>query len=360
MSDSRPSAPFYSLDFPYAHGTPVAEGVIRSTDDDFEVEELLGFEPSGQGEHLYLWIEKRDNNTQWVAGQLARWADLRPQDVGYAGLKDRRAVTRQWFSLWSPGRELPDPQALALPGVRVLRALRHDRKLKRGMHLGNRFRLVLRQLTPCAALEGRLEAIARAGVPNYYGEQRFGIGGGNLDGAEQLLSGGRRVKDRNRRGLLLSAARSYLFNQVLAERVRLQNWNAYLDGDRLMLAGSTNLLSLEESATAAARVARAELHPTAPLWGRGRALVEGDSLALETAILAPFASWMDGLERAGLTRERRALRLLPDGMRWQWLDAESLAISFLLPPGTFATSVLRECCNYRVAERTDDESTVIE
>jgi len=360
MSDTANTVAAFAIDFPRAHGPLLTQAVIRSCDEDFQVEEVLGFEPSGQGEHLYVQIEKQGHNTQWLAGQLAQLAAVRPHDVGYAGLKDRRAVTRQWFSIWLPGKELATLAAIEQPGIRLLRVERHDRKLKRGIHLANRFCLRLRALSPSAELEQRLCAVAARGVPNYYGEQRFGIGAGNLTAADQLLCAGRRVKDRNRRGLLLSAARSYLFNQILAERVLRQNWDRYLEGDRLMLAGTSNLLSLEESRVRAADAATAGLHPTAPLWGRGRDLVEAQALALETVILAPFADWREGLERAGLTRERRSLRLLPEAMRWHWPQAQVLELSFLLPPGTFATSVVRECCDYRVAERTEDESTAIQ
>ncbi|WP_210397001.1 tRNA pseudouridine(13) synthase TruD [Motiliproteus sediminis] len=352
--------PPFDLDFPRAHGDPVCTGMLRSCDADFQVDELLGVELKGEGEHLYLQIEKQGQNTQWLAGQLARAAGVRPMDVGYAGLKDRHAITRQWFSLWLPGKESPDLQGLDISGVRVLQQSRHDRKLKRGGHLGNRFVLRLREVAADDALEVRLRQVRDRGVPNYYGEQRFGIDGGNLPAAEQLLSGERRVKDRNRRGLLLSAARSYLFNQLVAERVRRGNWNTYLDGDRLMVAGSSNLLSLEDSRAREADVGAAGLHPTAPLWGRGRALAEGAALALETDILAPFSRWCEGLERAGLSRERRALGLLPEAMRWHWPEPGVLEISFCLPPGTFATSVLRECCAYRVAERNNDETTAIQ
>ncbi|MFT6914302.1 MAG: tRNA pseudouridine13 synthase [Motiliproteus sp.] len=339
----------YNLDFPRFHGEPPARGVIRVVPEDFRVDEQLGYTPAGSGEHLYVLLRKRGENTQWIARQLADLAGIRPMDVNYAGLKDRHAVTSQWFSLWLPGQ--PDPDLSGLPSsVTVLKTARHNRKLKRGGHQCNRFVLRIRNLELSGDLEQRLEAIRHKGVPNYYGEQRFGHGGGNLTQANKLFRGEIKIRDRLKRGIAISAARSYLFNRVVAERISQGCLDRYLPGDKPMLRDSSNL---SQEADPASGIERLELHPTAPLMGRGRALVEDQALALETAILEGYAGWCQGLERLGLARERRAVRFLPQQFSWQRPEPDQLELSFELPPGTYATSVLRELCHYSVASGQD-------
>ena len=340
----------FNIDFPRFHGRPPCGGVIRSTPEDFQVDEVLGFEPTGEGEHLFLNIRKRGDNTQWLAKQLAKQAQVRVQDIGYAGLKDRHALTSQWFSIWLPGQADQHWQSIIDSSVEILQQARHPRKLKRGIHQGNRFKIVIRQLTGRAdEIETRLQLIASQGVPNYYGEQRFGNDAANLEQADRLLGGEIRVKDRQRRGLYLSAARSYLFNLVVAGRIELGCFDRLLEGDRLIEDGTTNLTRINEKDKLIQQLESLQLHPSAPLYGRGRSQVEAQSLALETDILAAREQWCAGLERAGLKSERRSVRLKVGDLRWRFIDAETLEISFELPPGTFATSVLRELCHYRVA-----------
>ncbi|OMH39178.1 tRNA pseudouridine(13) synthase TruD [Motiliproteus sp. MSK22-1] len=340
----------HSLDFPRYHGEPPCSGVIRQQPEDFQVDELLGFEPSGNGEHVYLKIRKKGENTLWLTKQLACLAGVNVSDVGYAGLKDRNAVTTQWFSVWLPGNTEPDWNQLQSPSVNILVTTRHSRKLKRGIHKANRFLLKIRELEVSGELESRLQKLRSKGVPNYYGEQRFGHDGGNLQQADALLSGKVRIKDRQRRGIYLSAARSFLFNEVVAERVRRSILGRYLKGDRLMIEGTSNLSREEELSIVTEQLDSLQLHPTAPLYGQGRALVEADSLDLEAGILTTNSAWCKGLERAGLRRERRAVRLALPSLQWEMLDDRCLQLSFELPSGCFATSVLRECCRYRVAE----------
>jgi len=186
---------------------------IRSVPEDFRVEEALGFDADGEGPHVMLTVEKREANTHWVAEQLARHAGITGREVGYAGLKDRHAVTVQHFTLNLDRRPEPDWTALAGSGIKVLKSARHRRKLKTGALEGNRFRLVLRDLSgPVDALLPRLQAIRAHGVPNYFGEQRFGRGAANLEKAEAALSGRLRIHDRRLFSLLLSTARSLILN----------------------------------------------------------------------------------------------------------------------------------------------------
>lgn len=343
----------YQLDFPRLYGTPPATGVIRSEAVDFQVDEQLGFEPEGSGEHLFVHLQKSGENTQWIARQLARIAGVKPVDVSYAGLKDRHAVTTQWFSLWLPGQ--PDPDLSALPNsVKVLQTKRHHRKLKRGGHQANRFSLRIRQLQLAPQqtfedLEERLQLIADRGIPNYFGEQRFGHDGGNLEQADKLFNGEIRIRDRHKRSMAISSARSYLFNLALAKRIEMGCLDAYLAGDKPVIRGSSNLTPETDPLALTEAIQALELHPTAPLMGRGRPLVEDLSLELETSILNQFESWCQGLERLGQTRERRSVRFLPRNFSWQRPQDDQLEVSFELPPGTYATSVLREICDYRVA-----------
>lgn len=341
----------YNLDFPRLYGEPLTTGVIRTEPEDFQVDEQLGFEPGGSGEHLFVHLRKRGENTQWIARQLAKIANIKPMDVSYAGLKDRHAVTTQWFSLWLPGQ--PDPDLSALPdSVQVLQTIRHNRKLKRGGHQANRFSLRIRELAQTlggtAELEQRLQLIHDRGVPNYFGEQRFGHDGGNLSQADKLFNGEIKIRDRHKRSMAISSARSYLFNRVLAKRIELGCLDAYLPGDKAVIRGSSNLTPETDPAQLTAAIEALALHPTAPLMGRGRPLVEDQALALESAILAEFESWCQALERLGQVRERRSVRFLPRNFSWQRPQPDWLEVSFELPPGTYATSVLREICNYRV------------
>ncbi|MFS8064054.1 MAG: tRNA pseudouridine(13) synthase TruD [Luteimonas sp.] len=329
---------------PRAHGGAVLSAKIRTAPEDFVVEELDGFQASGSGEHLLLTIEKRGMNTAFAAKQIAAWAGIAEMGVGYAGLKDRHAVTRQRFSVHLPRRIAPDVAALEKDGLRILGSQWHAKKLPRGALAGNRFVLTLRDVQgERADIDARLQLIATRGVPNYFGEQRFGRDGDNLGNALAMFRGHR--VGREQRGYLLSAARSALFNRVLALRARDGSWERGLDGEVWMLDGNRSVFGPEPwNELLAARLAAFDIHPTAPLWGRGdlrttdaacqleqSALDDGDSLALRA-----------GLEAAGLKQERRATRLRPLELTWQWQAGTVLQLRFALPPGTYATAVLAE------------------
>jgi tRNA pseudouridine13 synthase len=340
MSDSAAS--------PTAFGAAVLAARIRVSPEDFRVEELDAFEASGEGEHLLLTIEKRGMNTGFVAGAIARWAGVPDLAVGFAGQKDRHAVTVQRFSVQLPGREPPELALLEQDGLRVLAQARHRRKLSRGALDGNRFVLVLREVQgDRAAIEARLRQIAARGMPNAFGDQRFGHGGGNVAKALAMFAQGPRGKrmGREQRSMLLSAARSALFNRVLSARVAGGSWDQGLEGEVWMLDGSRSVFGPEPwGESLAQRLAAFDIHPSAPLWGRGNLRSEGECRELELAELGDGTSQAlrDGLERAGLEQERRALRVRPGGMVWDWPDADSLRVSFSLPPGSYATAVLEQ------------------
>lgn len=336
---------------PRAHGAPALRARIRSAPEDFRVEELPAFAASGSGEHLLLTVEKRGMNTAFAAKRLAQWAGVGEVAIGYAGLKDRHAVTVQRFSVHLPKRVAPDLAALESDELRVIEHHWHAKKLPRGALAGNRFVLTLRELQAEGGREtvqARLRAIAETGVPNYFGEQRFGRDGDNVANALAMFAG-RRVR-REQRSLLLSAARSELFNRVLAARVGDGSWSGLgagtgLDGEVWSLAGSRSVFGPEPwSAALAERLARFDIHPSGPLWGRGELRSAGAVRALELAALAgeQAQALRAGLEAAGLEQERRALRLRAEALQWRWLDDGALEVGFVLPAGAYATVVLAE------------------
>jgi tRNA pseudouridine13 synthase len=332
---------------PRASGPSLGRAVIRQRPEDFQVDEELGFEPSGDGEHLLIHLRKRNTNTHWLAGQLARHAGLPSKEVSYAGLKDRHAVTTQWFSLRLAGRAEPDWSGLDSAQVEILAVHRHKRKLRRGALRGNRFNLLLRHLeADQGALDQRLQGLRRGGMPNYFGEQRFGHDYQNLNRFDELLCNGpRRRIDPHLRGLLISAVRSQLFNEVLAERIERGCWKTPLAGDCFMLDGSRSFFFYDdaEDPDLVSRCETGDIHPSGPLWGRGLVPVSGLAAELETSVLSPFVLWRERLEHLGLAQERRSLRLPLDDLEWQFEPAQaSLRISFFLPAGAFATVLLRE------------------
>jgi tRNA pseudouridine13 synthase len=330
---------------PCAHGGPLLSGSLRASPEDFVVEEQLGYQASGDGEHAFLTLRKRDRNTHEVAHMLARFAGVAPVAVGYAGLKDRNAVTTQHFTVQLPGREVPDWSQLEDDSLQILEAARHHRKIRRGGLRGNRFVIRVAEVRGDRdAADRLLRRIAAEGVPNYFGSQRFGHAGQNLQRADELFAGQGRKANREQRGLLLSAARSQLFNLVLQARVAAATWNQLLDGDVVSLAGSQRQFMHDpHDATIAARLAQLDLHPTGPLCGRpSRALqATGAAQSVEQSALSGWQDWIDGLSRQGVDAERRALRLVVDDLAWQWQD-DGLVLSFALVAGSYATVVLRE------------------
>ncbi len=327
-----------------AHGEAALTARIRSVPEDFAVDEIDAFAASGAGEHLLLTVEKRGMNTAFAAKRIAAWAGVAESAIGYAGLKDRHALTRQRFSVWIPKKVAPDIDALQSEDLRVLDHAWHSRKLPRGALAGNRFALTLREVEgDVPAIEARLHAIAERGVPNYFGEQRFGRGGDNVSKALSMFAG-RRVA-REERGYLLSAARSELFNRVLSARVAASCWDTGLDGEVWVLDGSRSVFGPEPwSDVLVERLARFDIHPSGPLWGRGELRTQTDARALELVTLEDehLRALRDGLELAGMDQERRALRLRPGELGFDWPEPGVLRLRFSLPAGCYATTVLAE------------------
>lgn len=343
-------------DWARAYGPVTLSARIRSVPEDFRVEEVLGFAADGEGPHVMLTVEKRGANTHWVAGQLARHAGIPAREVGYAGLKDRHAVTVQHFTLNLDRRPEPDWNALSTDEFKVLESRRHRRKLKTGALEGNRFRLVLRELSgPAKDLLPRLEAIKTRGVPNYFGVQRFGRGAANLEKAEAALSGRLRIHDRRLFSLLLSTARSLIFNDVLSERVKAGNWDRLLPGEVLMLDGSHSVFKAQEGdAELPRRLEQGDVHTTGPLWGRGEPPTSGEVQALEAAVAGRHGAMAKGLIKVGVEMARRSLRLPVRDLSWKETD-EGLVLEFFLPAGAYATTVLRELVDFEGEGDADED-----
>jgi tRNA pseudouridine13 synthase len=327
---------------PRAYGAPPVSGVLRAELEDFVVEEELGFAPAGSGAHLLLKVRKRNANTQWVARELTRLAGCRPADAGYAGLKDRRAVAVQWFSVPRP-RAAVDWRERRSGEFEVLEVHEHTRKLPRGALAGNRFAVRIRAQDGDGAglserLAPRLEALAQRGVPNYFGAQRFGRDAGNL----QRLGTPLQRLPPDQRGFVLSAARSVIFNAVLAARVTEGSWERLRAGDVANLEGRGSIFRVEVvDEELLARCRRLEIHPSGPLWGEGDPASSGEVLELERSVAMRYPDAAAACAAAGMAQERRSLRIAVHELRCE-REPAAVVLSFWLNRGAFATALLRE------------------
>ncbi len=346
--------------------------------EDFIVEENIPVEFSGDGEHCWVYIQKSSCNTDWLALQLAKYCGVKQVAVAYAGLKDRHALTSQWFSIQLPGKPTPDWQKFELSfanyvskqnalkknnseqdgseaecsqeKIKVLKSFRHNRKLQRGALKSNSFNITLRGLSDTSdqafeLLQQRCHLIAKNGVPNYFGQQRFGRNLNNLEQALKLFSNAKHKVSRNKRSIYLSAARSWLFNSILSARVSNETWHRRIAGDVFMLDGKSACFKDEaedgELVLTEQRLAANQIHPTAALWGEGDPMVSAQALALETEIINQFPEYRDGLVAARLQAQRRSCRVIPEQLRCQ-RQQDNFTVSFSLPSGSYATMVLVE------------------
>lgn len=338
----------------YLYGQPKSAGQLRSEYADFKVFELLPFAPSGEGEHLFIHVRKTGTNTVYVARQLAKYFGVKDALVGYAGLKDRFAVTEQWFGVHVPGKTVYDLSDCNIDGVEILSYKRHNKKLKTGALLGNRFELVLRNVTDVDDIKTRWDNVAQGGVPNYFGEQRFGFEGGNIERAKSLFSG-TKVKDKKKRSIYLSAARSLLFNDIVNRRVENGCFNVIQSGDVCMLAGTQSVFVVDQvDDTLTKRHKEKDIDLTAPMWGAGELMTQGEVQDIEFGLKEEYPDLCAGLAKFGLKQERRRMRLSIEQSNLEVVP-EGIKISFVLPAGAYATTVLREILNYKdVSERHPD------
>lgn len=358
MKDQQPESAVPELTLPelyewhYLHGEPTESAIFKQTLDDFIVEETLRFEPSGEGAHHLLYIEKKNVNTDIVCHKLQKFAEVKPTDIGYAGKKDRFAVARQWFSVQLPLLKDIDWQEFNDDEVTVLSATRHDKKVRIGAVKSNQFTITLNDFTGDKdAFNERLEQIKESGFPNYFGEQRFGRDrngeiGTNLSRGVDVLMFNKRLKNRNLQGLLFSAVRSFLFNHVVSERIGQELARELLSGDFVMLSGSEKGFVVQELEVEAQRYKEGDVLLTAPLAG-SRPNPQYDALDFEAEALLPYQQLIDKLANKRFNEERRALIVFPQNVTCQWHNDSQVELSFSLPKGAFATSLLRELVELR-------------
>ncbi|WP_227680586.1 tRNA pseudouridine(13) synthase TruD [Psychrobacter sp. SWN149] len=356
---------------------PIQQATYKAHATDFIVNELLPLDFTGEGEHLWLHIEKLGMNTAYLANLLSEWAEIPLRDVGYSGLKDRHALTTQWFSLRIPKKQLPETEFAPIDigeteSVTILAQHWHNKKLNRGTHRANQFIITLRDvqfaddnsdvkpsepsLSTKQSVEQHLASIGQTGVPNYFGPQRFGRQGNNVREALSLFARPPRAprpsskKSKSKRApreqntMELSAARSLIFNEILAARVRDDSWNTGLSGEVFNLDGSGSIFTSETlDDTLRARLDSGDIHPTAVMWGTGNDKVSSTAAAIESNVVqhSPLLTQLaTGLEQRDIKAQRRALRLPIEEMHWEWSDDCTLVLSFTLTTGSFATSVL--------------------
>ncbi|MED5411148.1 MAG: tRNA pseudouridine(13) synthase TruD [Pseudomonadota bacterium] len=341
----------------YLASPPTVSASIKKKFCDFKVSEDLGFDLTGSGDHLYLQIKKIDLSTIDVAKKLASSTQQRVTSIGYAGMKDRRGECTQWFSVPLETLESENLESIERDNLQIISSKRNSRKLKIGSHKLNHFEIILRNCTGGRKdFESNILRIKKHGVPNYFGQQRFGKELSNLKQLNGILREKVRIGSTKRkpfkRSLVISAARAYLFNQLLSERLNSKNWDTYVDGDVLNLngtdrnfvpdqAGWTNLLQ--------ERLTNFDIHVTGGLGGviesKNKYVCTAEAADIEKAVMEEFPGLVQALGMLGLKASRRPLRFMPDNLEWYWLDGESLKLEFDLRKGAYATSLLREICN---------------
>jgi tRNA pseudouridine13 synthase len=337
---------------------PGVGGRIRARPEDFEVEEVPSYEPSGAGDHLYLWVEKRDVGPEFFARTIAQRAGVPVGSVGTAGLKDRHAVTRQWVSV--PKEAEPRLKAIEGDGIRVLGVSRHVNKLKPGHLRGNKFRLLIRDAdrTKSDSLTGILDRLRAQGLPNYYGPQRFGRDGSTLDLGFDCLLGRQRKRVRPfQYKFALSAVQSLMFNDYLAIRTTDGLLRTVLQGDVLMKWPAGGIFVAEDVPTEQARFDRRELVTAGPMFGGRMYAAKGIAAEREATVLrdnglspdafAGFGKLMSG------TRRHNLVYLDDLGAAW---DSDGLRLTFTLPAGSYATVLLREVMKTPAETARDEEA----
>ena len=332
------------MDLAYLQKTPPKQtALLKAECADFVVKEQLGYDMSGDGEFVAVKVRKTDCNTLFVGEQLAKFAGISARNMSYAGLKDRKAVTEQWFSLQMPGQPTPDFSQFSLEGVEILDVTRHQRKIRIGSLQGNHFEILLRNTEETDELKERLDFLAKNGFPNYFTEQRFGRDGNNLTQALRWANGEINVKDRNKRSFYLSAARSEIFNLIVAKRIELGLAQQVLNGDILQLNGSHSWFVVDESEDLAQlqqRLAQQDVLLTAPLIGEE----EKSAVDFEHEIFAQHQALFALMRQERMKAARRPILMQPQQFQWQF-EPNGLRLQFDLPAGSYATALIRELVN---------------
>lgn len=324
----------------YLKTPPKQTALLKAECADFIVKEHLGYEMAGEGEFVALKVRKADANTVFVGEKLAQFAGISVRNMSYAGLKDRKAVTEQWFCLQMPGKPTPDFSGFQLEGVEILDITRHNRKIRIGSLAGNFFEILLRHAVETDELKERLKNLEKYGFPNYFTEQRFGRDGHNLSEALRWARGEIQVKDRKKRSFYLSAARSEVFNLVVSERIKQGVADKVLPNDILQLKGSHSWFAADDTEDLNAlqtRLEQGDLQLTAPLIGE----TAQRACSLENDIVQQHQDLIKLMTQERLKPARRALLEQAQDFNWQF-EAGGLRLTFYLPAGSYATALVRE------------------
>ena len=318
---------------------------FKASPEDFQVIEQLTVEDEHDGEHQWLWVRKRGANTVFCAEKIARFAGVSPKQVSYSGLKDRQAVTWQWFSIQLPGKDTLDWQSLNDDEMTIEKVIRRTKKLRSGLHSGNRFVIRLHSVSDMALLKERWKQVTQNGAINYFGEQRFGRNGDNVAAAERWIMASRPKRlSKAKRGLYLSALRSFLFNLMASERAKQLGADSLLEGDCAMLAGSNSMFTVEQwDHELKQRLASKDIEIALPLPGSAnKSMSAGESADFEDKLLEPYQSWIEALAKLRVDEGRRAWKVIPGEPELKELDGSTVELSFTLPSGAYATTILNE------------------
>lgn len=340
----------------YLHSKPTAKAKLKAIPEHFIVKENLGFDFSGDGEHLMVKIRKVGENTSFVANELAKYCGVKSKDIGWAGLKDRHAVTEQWLSVHLPKADVSDFSEFeqAHPSIKVIEVARHNKKLRPGDLVGNEFAVTLSEVTDISDVEKRAAIVAEYGVPNYFGSQRFGRDGNNIEEARRWGRDNVRTRNQNKRSLYLSAARSYLFNAMVSARIERDLFSSVIVGDIVVHDGSHVQVDDKNIDILQAAINKGESELTAALAGDNALPTQGEALYLEQKIVDSEPDLMALIRGNRMRHDRRELLLKPKDFAFQ-VEEGNITLTFSLSSGSFATSIVRELVEEIPVERVFNE-----
>jgi tRNA pseudouridine13 synthase len=328
----------------YPYGEALQTGVIKSQPEDFRVIENLGFEPCGEGEHLFLHIEKENLTTLDLIEQIAREFGVKPRDIGYSGLKDKLAVTQQWLSVHLPG-QMNSVEIPSSSHYKLLQHSWHNKKIRSGSHRSNSFEVMVRNVDQLSSqTQQQIDDVKAFGMANYFGEQRFGARQDNVERAIHTFTNERRTRklSRTKRGLYISALRSFLFNQILSKRIEQNNWHQPLLGDVYMLSGSHSLFSDDIDDNILDRFQQQDISSAASLYGVGSSMLAETALALETEVFNQYSEIVECLDVQKVKLQMRTTRVTVQAFNVVHdPEAQSLKVSATLPSGCFFTTLLK-------------------
>lgn len=332
----------------HPYGEPRQTGVIKSQVDDFRVIENLGFEPCGEGEHLFLHIEKSNLTTQDLIEQIAREFSVKPRDIGYSGLKDKLAVTQQWLSVHLPG-QMNSVEIASSSHYKLLQHGWHNKKIRSGSHRSNSFEVTVRNVAELSSqTQQQIDDVKAFGMANYFGEQRFGARQDNVERAIHTFTNERRTRklSRTKRSLYISALRSFLFNQILSRRLEQNYWHQPLPGDIYMLSGSHSIFSNEIDDSILDRFQQQDISSAASLYGAGSSMLSEMALALEDDVLHQYPQIVECLDAQKVKLQMRTTRVAVQAFSViHDSDTQSLKVNATLPSGCFFTTLLKHFIN---------------